>query len=62
MKTLRGLLQIFGDSLLNFPNVKNYLFESASYGLMFYKQDKNKQLSDVRPIREEAQDVLGDDL
>ena len=29
---------------------------------MFYKQDKNKQLPDVRPIREEAQDVLGDDL
>ena len=29
---------------------------------MFNKQDKNKQLSDVRPIREEAQDVLGDDL
>ena len=47
---------------MNFEQVKNYLFDSVIFVLMFYKQDKNKQLANVKPKKEDAQTILGDDL
>ena len=46
---------IFKKTLLNFENVKNHLYSSVIYGLMFYK-------GQTEPDREKAQEVLGDDL
>ena len=33
---------IFRNTLVNFSNIKNYLFNSVIYGLMYYKTDKYK--------------------
>ena len=41
---------------------KNYLFDYVIFGLMFYKQDKNKELANVKPKKENVQTILGDDL
>ena len=53
---------IFRNTLVNFSNIKNYLFNSIIYGLMYYKTDKYKQLAGSKLDKTDPQKVLGDDL
>ena len=53
---------IFRNTLVNFSNIKNYLFNSIIYGLMCYKTDKFKQLAGSKLDKTDPQKVLGDDL
>ena len=53
---------IFRNTLVNFSNIKNYLFDSVIYGLMYYKTDKYKQLAGSVLDKNDAQKVLVDDL
>ena len=38
------------------------MFNAVIYGLMFYKQKNYQQLAGIKPKKEDAQQVLGDDL
>ena len=55
---LKIFRKIKRKTLQNFSNIGNHLFNAVIYGLMFYKQ----QLADVKPKKEDAQQVLGDSL
>ena len=52
----------FKKTLFNFSEVENQLFNAVIYGLMFYKLETYQQQAGIKPKKEDAQKVLGDEL
>ena len=52
----------FKKTLFYFSEVQNQLFNAAIYGLMFFKLETYQQQAGIKPKKEDAQKVPGDEL